>query len=258
MLHAVVVGIDQYRDPDISNLSYACADAEAFGRLLNDGIHPSERSVRVILDAHATKRELMIAIGEDLARAASAEDIIVLFFAGHGSPETSSSPDEVSRYLIAHDSEFDNIYATGIDMQRELPRWFERICKPRLIVLFIDACFSGRAGGRTFEGPHLRRRRARLRTRGPISLANLELGEGRLMMAACDDDQVAREFPALGHGVFTYHLLQALKRKDGSKETIGLNTLYDDIAQNVRAHTHSRQIPVLNGRSVYARFPYLG
>ena len=258
MLRAVVIGINKYRDPNIGNLSYACADAEEFGRLLSEGIHPAERSVRVLLDAEATKRNVMIAIGEDLPRVSSANDVIVLYFAGHGSPETEASPDEASRYLVAHDTDHENIYATGIDMERELPRWYERIQQPKLVLLFIDACFSGRAGGRTFEGPRLRRARSGTRQAGRLSLRTLDLGEGRLMMAACDDDQVAREFPSLGHGVFTHCLLQSLRQQDETKDTISLHALYDDVSEAVRAHTQARQIPILNGRSRGAKLPRFG
>ena len=200
MLYAVVVGINTYRDPEIGHLRYARADAETFAQLLNDRIDPSQRTVYVVLDREATKRNIMVVIGERLARLAGPEDIVLLYFACHGSPETESSPDQVSRYLVAHDTEFQNVYASGIDMERELPRWYQRIGEPRLVLLFIDACFSGRAGGRTFEGAKLRAIRAGLRSLEPISLSKLDLGEGRLMIAACDDHQVAIEDTKLGHG----------------------------------------------------------
>ncbi len=163
VLHAVLVGINRYRDPDIRGLRCARPDAEEFARLLEERIHPSERQVWVLLDEEETKRNLMIAVGEEVRRAASPEDMVVLYFAGHGSPETTAGPDEASRYLVAHDTECAHVYATGIDMERELRRWFELIVGPRVVLLFVDACFSGRAGGRTFEGPQLFRARTDLR-----------------------------------------------------------------------------------------------
>lgn len=258
MLHAVIVGIDKYRDPQINNLSYARADAEALAGLIAAGIHPTERKVRLLLDEEATKRNVTVAIGEELPRIAKPEDVILLYFACHGSPETESSPDEASRYLIAHDTEFENIYATGIDMERDLPHWFERIREPKLILQFIDACFSGRAGGRTFEGPRLNRARAQLRTLGAVSLKSLDLGEGRLMVTACDDDQVAREDRGFGHGVFTYYVLETLKRPHLDQETISVHMLYEEVAQSVRKYTVGRQVPVINGRSRFAQLPRFG
>jgi uncharacterized caspase-like protein len=256
MLHAVLVGIDKYSDPSIGSLSYARADAEALGHLINEGIHPAERQVRLLLDNEATKRNIMVAVGEDLPRLASPDDIILIFFAGHGSPETGGSPDEVSRYLIAHDTEYDNIYATGIDMEREFPRWYQRVHDPKLVLLFIDACFSGRAGGRTFQGPRLSRARAEHRGR-PLSLRTLDLGEGRLMLSACDDDQVARESREFQHGVFTHYLLRALSTPSVDEETISVHALYVEVLKEVTAYSSGRQLPVFNGRDVGARFPRL-
>jgi uncharacterized caspase-like protein len=124
------------------------------------------------------------------------------------------------------------------------------------VLLVVDACFSGRAGGRTFEGPALRRSRTGTRASEPISLKSLNLGEGRLMLSACTDTQVAREDPALGHGIFTYYLLRAPSAA-GSTTAIGVHTLYEQLARSVRDHTSGRQTPVINGRSVFAQLPYL-
>lgn len=256
MLHAVVVGIDRYRDYRISNLRYARLDAEAVAGLI-ERIHPGERRVRLLLDEEATKRSLMVTIGEDLPRSIRHGDVVLLYFAGHGTPETNNGPDKASRYLVVHDSEYDNVYATCIDMERDLQRWFERIEKAALVLLLVDACFSGRAGGRTFEGPNLRRQRMSLRQEKPVTLRDLDLGEGRVMIAACDDTQVAREDAALGHGIFTYYFLhRRLEGKDNPR-TIGLHALYEQLAASVREHTSGAQIPVINGRSAMARLPYL-
>jgi len=141
-------------------------------------------------------------------------------------------------------------------MERELPRWFERIRRPRLIVMFVDACFSGGVGGRTFEGPILGRMRSKFR--GPLSLKTLDLGEGRLMMGACDDDQVAREEKRLGHGIFTHYLIAALRSSPPQSESVSVHSLYDQVVEAVRAHTNGRQVPILTGRSRAARLPGLG
>ncbi len=259
MLHAVLIGIDKYRDQNIKGLSYARADAEALKELLESRLHPAERTVHLLVNEEATKRNLMVTIGEVLPRIATSEDIILLYFACHGSPEIDSSPDEVSRYIIAYDTEYENIYATGIDMERELARWYERIQQPKLVLLFIDACFSGRAGGRTFEGPNLNLTRSQFRgpIQPPISLADIDLGEGRLMVSACDDNQVAREDVKFGHGIFTYFLMETLKHPGRNMTTISINVLYDTVARAVRLHTSGRQVPVINGRARMAQLPFL-
>jgi uncharacterized caspase-like protein len=255
MLHAIAVGINKYADRNVSGLQYASADAKAFAQLISERIEPEDRKVLLILDEQATKRNVFVAVGEDLARIVRQEDIVVLYFAGHGSPETEAGPDQASRYLVMHDTEYENIYATGVDLERDLPRWFKRLTTPRLILLFLDACFSGRAGGRTFEGPRLSSVRADYR--GRIRLRGLALGEGRLMISACDDDQVAREDAKLSHGVFTHFLLEALDRPRTNK-TMSISQLYDELVSSVSTYTQGRQIPVMNGRSRSAHLPTFG
>jgi len=256
MLHAVVIGINSYRDPRIPNLEYARDDAEAIARLIESAIHPEDRRVTVLLDSEANAVAIRRAIGEALPRTATArDDIVLLYFAGHGSPEADAYPIGTSRYLVVHDTAYDSIFATAIDMEIELVNWFERIQEPQLITLFVDACFSGRAGGRTFEGPALKRARAPLRL-SPVRLKELELGKGRAMLSACDDDEIAEEMHDLGHGVFTHSLLKVLSNRSANR-SISLASLYDQVRQQVRTRTAGRQNPVLNGRVAGARLPLL-
>jgi uncharacterized caspase-like protein len=104
VLHGVVIGIDKYSDPNIPNLRSARADAEAISAALRDGIALRERSVETILDTRATRAAIMKAVGEALPRRQRPEDLVVIYFAGHGSPEQESPPDRISRYLVEKDS----------------------------------------------------------------------------------------------------------------------------------------------------------
>jgi uncharacterized caspase-like protein len=258
MLHLVAIGINEYRHPAIRDLSCARSDAEVLATLFETQIDPSERTVRRLFDQEATKRNILIAVGEELPRVVGPGDVVIIYFAGHGTPETNGPPDDASRYLVAHDTDHEAVYADGIDMERELARWCERLSGPAVVLILLDACFSGRAGGRTFEGPHLRRARSALRSSVPISLKDLDLGEGRVMIGACADDQVARESPDLGHGIFTHFLLRALKQSVPGEPTISLSALYDEVGGKVKRHTRGRQVPTFNGRSLLASLPRLG
>ena len=255
MLHAVLVGVDRYLDPGIASLRYAAADAVAMAELVSR-VEPAEREITLLLDADATRRNVVMEIGERLPRAVAPGDVVLIYFAGHGSPESDpADPDDVARYLVAHDTELDHVYTTGITMEHQLQSWLARLSGPRLVMVVIDACFSGMAGGRTFEGPALRRRREGTRVPGVVSLKDLDLGEGRLIMSACGEHQVAREFASLGHGVFTHYLLRGPGQVEGA--TVGVHELYEKVAGAVRRHTKGRQVPVLNGRSAIPRLPRL-
>ena len=201
------------------------------------------------------REEVQTAIGEDLSRAVGPDDVVLLYFACHGSPEMRASKDERSLYLILHDTQYQRIYATGIDMEVDVMRWMDRLGDAKLVVLFIDACFSGRAGGRTFKGP-LATKAYRSEPR-KVSLKDLALGSGRLIITAADEDQVALEDPRLGHGVFTYHLLRALQPTSAEATTIRIGALYEAVATAVAQATEGRQVPILNGQSRMAALPAL-
>ncbi|WP_069804231.1 caspase family protein [Thermogemmatispora onikobensis] len=267
--HAVLVGINRYQDARISALQYAASDAERFYGQLASSLAAEDLSLQLLIDEQATRKAIVTVIGEHLPRQASRDDVVLLYFAGHGSPETGNLPGSFSRYLIAHDTEYDAIFATGLDLEYDLIRLLQRL-PARLVVVILDTCFSGRAGGRTFEGPILRSQRARLRGPGspalvPPRLSDLPLGEGRIILAACDDDEVAREDERLHQGVFSYFLLQVLSGAETAatgagesrERTISLSTLYERVALAVVTFTGGRQHPVLNGRLSLARLPLL-
>jgi uncharacterized caspase-like protein len=259
MLHAVLVGIDAYQDGSIPSLCYARADARALGDALSR-VDGAERSVRLLLGEEATRRNVMTAIGEDLHRVVEPDDVVLVYFAGHGSPERRGPGDRRARYLVPYDAERSRVFATGIDLDRDVHAWLTRLTDARMVVLVIDACFSGAAGGRTFMGPllsELPERAGYLDDAAPVSLRSLDLGRGRVILCAADDDQIAYEDRSLGRGLFTHHLLAALQRpREGA--TVDIGDLYKEVSAAVSAATSGAQEPVISLiRAVRPRLPRL-
>ncbi len=266
MLHALTVGVDRYLDPSISSLRYARRDAASVADLLQQNLHPSEASVRRLLDAQATQRAISIAIGEELPRACRPGDVVLLYFAGHGSPETDGPADGASRFLIPHDAEKQHLFTTGIQLGLRFAEWLDRLADAALVVTIIDACFSGApvaaapgTGVRTFMGPRLQRARTRGKRRPPpLSLEAFEFGEGRLVLSASRDDEPACEDASVRHGVFTHYLLKALGEPLQRGGTITVAALFDRLRRETHQHMRGRQTPVLQGLDEYARLPILG
>jgi len=90
-----------------------------------------------------------------------------------------------------------------------------------------------------------------------LPLRELPLGAGTAFMTAAADGEVAWEESALGHGVLSFYLLSELAAA-GAGEVVGLATLYDLVAAQVRARTVGRQNPVLWGSLQGASLPRLG
>jgi uncharacterized caspase-like protein len=250
-LHCVAIGIDRYADRKIRNLQHARADAVAIAGLFQQSIAPSEREIHLLVDEQATRDAIITVIGETLPRVQDPNDFVLLYFAGHGSPEHQSPTHRVSRYLVPHGADYGRIFSTGIGLEQELTALIERQSASR-VLLVLDACFSGLAGGRTFVGPVLQRTRSMFHDR-QVSLRDLDLGSGRAVFAACKDDELARECD--GHGVFTRHLLEALTVP--GEPIVSVAELYGQIHAAVVASTNNQQHPVLKGELAGLGLPRL-
>lgn len=256
MLHAIFIGIDEYDDASIPRPRFAAADARTFGKLVEEKIEPSERHVRMLLDEQATRDRILDVIGRDLARSVEWDDIVLIYFAGMGAVETIGGPADASRYLLARDSQMDRLYATAIDVEKELSSWKSLFVRPKLTVIFLDACFSGVEGGRTVDGPALRR--LRKDKRHAISLKKLDVGKGFCIIAACEEEQGAFEDEHFQHGIFTYYLLEALTRESPGQKTVSLFAVYDEVADAVKEHTGGDQTPTIKpGNLTMAKLPRL-
>ena len=248
MLHAVIVGIDSYADAAIRPLRCAAADARALAELFQRRLAREEVDVRLHVDAEATRDRVRSAIVDDLPQRLEPDDVVLLYFACHGAAERPGPGDRRARYLIAHDTQFTRIHGTGFNMDRDVGDWFGQLSDARLVILILDACFSGAADGRSMIGPLLRERPVLtgfMDDPRPVSLKNLDLGRGRIILGAADEDQPAVEQPKLGHGIFTRHLLAALQKPRGGAQTVSLTTLYEEISEGVRRDTNRRQEPVV-------------
>lgn len=243
MLHGVVVGVGAHEDPKIHDLQFAGRDAEALATLLRARV--PDTHLDVLVDDGATKHNIVHAIRDELPTRVRREDSVLLYFAGHGCPELESPSAGPSLHLVAHDTTYARLFATAINLVAELSTWVRRIAA-RQVTIVLDTAFSGAPGGRTFEGPGLWSG-PRVRRLDRLSLHQIVPGTHCAVLAACSDKEVAREDNQLGHGVFTYHLLEILNR--AALERVVLAGLHGAIAERVRQRSKGAQNPALHGNA---------
>jgi len=195
-----------------------------------------------------TLRNVRWALGTFLSRSAKKDDTVVIFFAGHGAPEVDPrgiERDGLAKYLVPIDADPDDLYSTALPMD-ELQTIFARIEAER-VVAFLDACYSGAAGGRTFTS-----KRTRASHVDDLFLERLTRSKGRAIVTASRTTEVSIELPELGHGIFTYYLVQGLKgaadlNRDG---IVMLQELYEYVEQEVSKKSRAvggNQHPVMKG-----------
>ena len=246
---AVVVGISKYRDSRIAGLRYASADARAFYDWLvsqkGGGYAPSQ--VKLLIDSGATAQNLKNALFNWLGQALD-EDLIIIYFAGHGSPQSPDQPQNL--FLLPFDAQYDDIATTGFPMW-DIETALKRFIKAKKVVVIADACHSGGVG-QSFD---IARRGNRSIEINPISsgLQNLsQVGDGIAVISASDDKQFSQEGQQWGngHGVFTYYLLAGLNgaadyNKDGH---VTLGELIPYLSEKVRRDTRNAQSPTVAGK----------
>jgi hypothetical protein len=248
---AVVIGVGNYESRSIAKLNYAVADAEAMYQVLTGPAGFRKEHVLLLTDRtpqRPTLRNIRWALGTFLARSAQKNDTVVIFFAGHGAPEIDqrgAENDGLSKYLVPIDADPDDLFLSALAMD-DLHTILGRIEAQR-VVMFVDACYSGAAGGRTFASHKTRA--------GQVDEAFLERlasSKGRAILMAARSNEVSLEMSELGHGLFSYYLIGGLRgaadlNRDG---IVTLQELYDHVAQEVPRRSRAvgaNQHPVMKG-----------
>ena len=230
---AVIIGVGRYENPKIPTLRYAVADAEAIYKVLTASGFKKDH-VLLLTDTAERKptlRNMKYALGTFLARSAGKDDTVIVYYAGHGAPEVDPrgvEKDGLAKYLIPSDADPDDLYSTALPMD-ELQTIFDRVEAER-VVAFLDSCYSGAGGGRTFAS-----KKTRAVNVDDLFLDRLTRSKGRVIITAARATEVSIELPELGHGVFTYYLAEGLRgagdlNKDG---IVSLQELYEYVQQQV-------------------------
>jgi len=84
----VVIGIDSYEN--VRHLKYATMDARAFYNHLVNTIRIPEENVFFLLNAQARLYNIRSVLGTQLKSKAGKDDLVIIFFAGHGATEEDS------------------------------------------------------------------------------------------------------------------------------------------------------------------------
>jgi hypothetical protein len=239
---AVVIGINDY--PRVRKLKYAVNDAKAFYDLLvNTNQIPAE-NVFLLVNDQADLKQMRSTLGTRIKNKASRDDMVIIYFAGHGATERdpmSPDGDGLEKYLLPYDADPKDLYASALPM-REITHIFNRIRAERLIFL-ADACYSGASGGRTVSITGVR---ANL---SDAFLERISSGKGKIIITASSANEVSVEKDELGHGVFTYYLVQGLLGKADADQDglITVDEAYRYVSDKVTQATGQEQHPVKKG-----------
>lgn len=256
-IYLVSIGINQYKG-DKLKLNYASTDAESFASAVTASAIKLLGNAHVFTYTFSTEKgnlnwpskNLIQQKIEEISKTAKADDIFVLFFAGHG---VLLSGQKNFFILTADASSFE---LNGVEKDvaistDELNEWMRKI-KANKQLLILDACNSGKA----LEDIQNQISRRDIPPDQVKALENLKDKTGIFILSASASGQSAFEASQFGQGLLTYSLLSGIKLGTGLKDDkfIDVTRWFNNASDNVRELAKSiggRQEPQIVGNASF-------
>ena len=210
----VMIGVNDYVD-DKLDLKYPVKDASALGNALTLSSeklfgkdHVFVYNIQEKLKSESNKakadKENVKKILAEVGKKAKAEDVVLIFFAGHGTMQGATDP--VFTFLTAEASSDNPVGISTKDLQEWLSPQGPFGYLANKTILIFDACNSGQA---VKELIALSRNADD--TRRVRQLDELKDKSGVFILAASAPNQSAYELPQYEQGLLTYSMLSVLK-----------------------------------------------
>lgn len=203
----LLVGVNHYHDAQLPDLRYSMMDCQGLSEALSEATRAiAQKDISVYHDGTAQPPTLATvqASLKNMVANARPQDTILLYFSGHGLQD----PQSQQAILCLADTQKDCLLETGLSLQKILQD-FSR-CAARQQLVWLDACHSG---GMTLRGAQDQATALPNPMPQMVSALRQQAAQssGFYALLSCDQDQRSWEFPQLGHGVFTYYLMEGLR-----------------------------------------------
>ncbi len=216
---ALIIGINDYKDPKIPDLETAVNDARAMAELLGKRYG---FKVKLLLNRKATRKAIYRAL-RNLASSTKPDDSILIYYAGHGDLDRTYD----DGWWIPADAKGGDplTYLDNVQVQKSM-----RSMKARHVLLISDSCYSGTLFGQARAMPQVIDDKYYL---------NLYNEKSRWGMTSGNKTPVS-DAGTGGHSVFAYQLLKELRQNE--KPYISTQEIYTRIAPIVS--NNSEQMPL--------------
>lgn len=201
----LAVGIDSHGVGHWPRLSYAAKDAGDVAQFFKVKAAPAFDYTATLTDSPTTsitRSRLRTQLNQLAAANTSADDIVLIYFSGHGTVDWQPGG-QLARFFVTSDTSPSAVAATALSY-RWLLAWFRGL-KSRKKALILDFCHSGT--GKSVLTPGIL---ASINSRKggyfpPITSAEVQ---GEYILSASSWRQSAGESAKLGNGIYTHFLLK--------------------------------------------------
>ncbi len=221
-LWLLTIGVNQYLDERLPNLRYSAVDCQDLSSVLRVTTTNFPQQNIAIYNDYAAEIPLRDAVIDSLhyiTNNVQQQDTILFYFSGHG----ILHPDTNQAFLCLRDTSKDDLENTALAVSELLQMLSSSAAVQHLV--WLDACHSG---GMTLRGanivePSLNPSQQLVE----VLQKNAAKSQDFYALLSCDRNQQSWEFPELGHGVFTYYLMQGLQGEAADTQgTISVDSLY--------------------------------
>ncbi len=212
-LWILLVGINQYHDLSLPSLRYPAVDCRGLGDAMTQAIQTFPNKEVIVHNDFTEQLPTLDVVRKSLQRVVSqaqSHDSVILYFSGHGMLDS----DTQQPVLCMADTRKSELLTTGLGMQELLQMLGNSSANQQLLCL--DTCHSGNMmlmGGNRGLARDAGASEALLNSTPrfmDLLRQRAAKSKGFCALLSCDRGQQSWEFPELGHGVFTYYLMQGL------------------------------------------------
>jgi hypothetical protein len=221
-IFAVIVGCADYKRQNL-DLRFSDDDAYRFYAYLKscEGGGIPDEHIAVLVDEAANKSNIIKTMNDVFSKA-TASDMLLFFFSGHGAENAFCPTDITDQFstLLLH-SEVKAVF-------KKYPAKYK--------VCFADACFSGSI----YHGT-------------PTASATIPATSETnvVIMMSSKNTETSHENMKMRQGAFTYYLIKGLKGSaDRDKDRIvNLGEIFTYVKANVTNFTDNKQTPIIEGNA---------
>jgi hypothetical protein len=196
--YAVLIGIETYQKQGISSVQFAQADAAAMKDVLVQHFGVPAENISLWLDSDATRSAFENDLPYTIRHQLSPGDRFIFFYAGHGFYANGSNR------LTTWDTHPSNLAGTTVSLEEVLLKPLKEQQGIKSIV-FIDACAADLKTS-------VEQARDMVSDLTPMEFeALVQSTDHAAAFFACSPNEKAYPSDALMHGIWTYHLIQALQ-----------------------------------------------
>lgn len=228
--YCVIIANEKYED--VPEVEYAERDGKIFQEYCIKTLGIPEKQIRSFINASYTDIKRALNWIETMADIGGGNAKILFYYAGHGIPNEKDK----TAYLIPTDG-----FPKDVTTCFKLSELYARLGKMKTesVTVLLDACFSGVKRG---SGQAL------VAARGVAIKPKDEVLSGNMVVfTAASDDETALAYKEKRHGMFTYFLLDNLKKSQGNASFGEIfKSLSMDVKKNSMLENDKLQTPSVN------------